>query len=149
MLGTWRAGAVYQPLFTAFGPKAIEQRVTAEGGSGAKLIVTNSANLPKLGEVPGCPPVLEVDRSRQEADLLASLLAREVATFAPVNRRGDDPFVLLYTSGTTGHPKGVLYPLKMLLPVVFTCAMDSTCSHRIASGMLPTPAGRMACSTPG
>lgn len=117
MLGTWRAGAVYQPLFTAFGPKAIEQRVTAEGGSGAKLIVTNSANLPKLGEVPGCPPVLEVDRSRQEADLLASLLAREVATFAPVNRRGDDPFVLLYTSGTTGHPKGVLYPLKMLLPV--------------------------------
>ena len=27
-LGTWRAGAIYQPLFTAFGPKAIEYRLT-------------------------------------------------------------------------------------------------------------------------
>lgn len=27
ILGTWRAGAVYQPLFTAFGPKAIEHRL--------------------------------------------------------------------------------------------------------------------------
>jgi acetyl-CoA synthetase len=40
-LGCWRAGAIYQPLFTAFGPKAIEQRVTATGGSKAKLIVTD------------------------------------------------------------------------------------------------------------
>src|SRR5580704_15199465 len=28
-LGTWRAGAIYQPLFTAFGPAAIASRVTA------------------------------------------------------------------------------------------------------------------------
>lgn len=41
MLGTLRAGAVYQPLFTAFGPKAIEQRLT---GSEAKLIVADAAN---------------------------------------------------------------------------------------------------------
>ena len=117
VLGTWRAGAVYQPLFTAFGPKAVEQRVTSEGGSGAKLIVTDAANRSKLGEVRNCPPVLEVDRKRQGPDLFASLLARQPATFAPVMRRGDDPFVLLYTSGTTGNPKGVLYPLKLLLPV--------------------------------
>ena len=26
VLGTWRAGAVFQPLFTAFGPAAIESR---------------------------------------------------------------------------------------------------------------------------
>jgi acetyl-CoA synthetase len=29
VLATWRIGAVYQPLFTAFGPKAIEHRRAA------------------------------------------------------------------------------------------------------------------------
>jgi hypothetical protein len=28
-LGTWRVGAMYQPLFTAFGPAAIESRALA------------------------------------------------------------------------------------------------------------------------
>lgn len=117
VLGTWRAGAVYQPLFTAFGPKSIEQRVSTREGSGAKLIVTDSVNRAKLAEVLNCPPVLEVDRQRQGPDHLASLLARQPVTFAPVPLRGDDPFVLLFTSGTTGKPKGVLYPLKLLLAV--------------------------------
>lgn len=48
VLGTWRAGAMYQPLFTAFGPAAIASRVTSAGGSQAKLIVTDAANRPKL-----------------------------------------------------------------------------------------------------
>ena len=39
ILGTWRIGAVYQPLFTAFGPKAIDHRLQT---SGAKLVVTNT-----------------------------------------------------------------------------------------------------------
>ncbi|WP_164316653.1 AMP-binding protein, partial [Pseudomonas viridiflava] len=39
ILGTWRIGAVYQPLFTAFGPKAIEQRLDC---SGARWIVTDA-----------------------------------------------------------------------------------------------------------
>ncbi|WP_449579230.1 AMP-binding protein [Paracoccus mutanolyticus] len=43
ILGAWRLGAVYQPLFTAFGPKAIQHRLET---SRAKLVVTNSANRP-------------------------------------------------------------------------------------------------------
>ena len=35
ILGTWRAGAVYQALFTAFGPDGIASRVTGATGSGA------------------------------------------------------------------------------------------------------------------
>jgi acetyl-CoA synthetase len=61
MLGTLRAGAVYQPLFTAFGPNAIEQRIA---GSGARLIVTDGANRPKLDEVHGCPPVIATSDPR-------------------------------------------------------------------------------------
>ena len=51
-LGTWRLGAVYQPLFTAFGPKAIEHRF---GASGARMIFTDATNRPKLADVPSLP----------------------------------------------------------------------------------------------
>src|SRR5690606_11511174 len=57
VLGAWRLGAVYQPLFTAFGPKAIEHRLKT---SGAKLVVTNTAQRPKLDEVEDCPLVATV-----------------------------------------------------------------------------------------
>ncbi|MFN3744681.1 MAG: AMP-binding protein [Hyphomicrobiaceae bacterium] len=117
VLGTWRAGAVYQPLFTAFGPKAIETRIAGDSGSGAKLVITDGANLSKLADVQDCPPIIEVDRTGMKEGTLPHLLAAEPTGFAPVMLEGDEPFVLLYTSGTTGKPKAVLYPLAMLLPV--------------------------------
>lgn len=98
VLGTWRAGAIYQPLFTAFGPAAIEQRVTADAGSKAKLIVTDPTNRPKLNEVTDCPPVLLVDRGGLELSSFASALATEPATFIPVEKRGDDAFITIFTS---------------------------------------------------
>ncbi|WP_033892191.1 AMP-binding protein, partial [Pseudomonas aeruginosa] len=48
ILGAWRLGAVYQPLFTAFGPKAIEHRVAT---AGSKVLVTDAANRDKLDEL--------------------------------------------------------------------------------------------------
>lgn len=116
-LGAWRLGAVYQPLFTAFGPAAIESRVTAEGGSQAKLIVTDAANLPKLDGVAHCPPALLVDRGGAGQGGFAAALAAQPAHCDPVPLQGDDPFVLLFTSGTTGKPKGVLWPLTSLLNI--------------------------------
>lgn len=116
ILGTWRAGAVYQPLFTAFGPKAIEHRLkTAE----TKLVVTDPANRPKLDEVEGCPPVmLALPRGTapggKDRDFWSSVEA-EPKDFAPVMRSGEDPFLMMFTSGTTGPAKPLVVPLKAIV----------------------------------
>ncbi|MGR7994013.1 acyl-CoA synthetase [Xanthobacter sp. ZOL 2024] len=117
ILGTWRAGAVYQPLFTAFGPKAIEHRLKT---SEAKLVVTDSHNRPKLDDLEKAPKVALVTRPGDAAPRLDDIdfhaeLARQSADFAPVLRKGSDLFLMMSTSGTTGLPKGVPVPLKALL----------------------------------
>ncbi|MBB3809394.1 acetyl-CoA synthetase [Pseudochelatococcus contaminans] len=116
ILGTWRAGAVYQPLFTAFGPKAIEHRLRT---SGAKLVVTDAANRAKLDEVEGLTfKIAQVPSGKPlpDGDIdFSAELDRQSETFEPVLRRGSDLFLLMSTSGTTGLPKGVPVPLSALL----------------------------------
>ncbi len=65
ILATWRLGAVYQPLFTAFGPKAIEHRLEQ---SHARVIVTDSHNRAKLDEVQACPSIITVRARSGELD---------------------------------------------------------------------------------
>lgn len=118
VLGTWRVGAIYQPLFTAFGPAAIASRVTSQGTIRPKLIVTDVENRPKLDQIENCPPSLVVDRTGTDSGEFGIALTAHSPSFRPVRLSGEDPFLLLFTSGTTGSPKPISYPLKMLLPVV-------------------------------
>lgn len=117
VLGTLRAGAVYQPLFTAFGSGAIEYRL---GRAGTRLVVTDAANRGKLDEVQGCPPVLLVNRDEADTghgadpDFAASLAAQS-DVFDPVRIQADEPFLQMFTSGTTGKAKGVAVPARALL----------------------------------
>ncbi|MBQ0755791.1 MAG: AMP-binding protein [Amphritea sp.] len=117
VLGTLRAGAVYQPLFTAFGSGAIEYRLTQ---AQTKLIVTNSDQWPKLADVKGLPKTLLVadagDQYAAEADALFDQAQNGQAdTFEPVLIGKDDPFLQMFTSGTTGKSKGVTVPAKGLI----------------------------------
>ena len=119
-LGVWRAGAVYTPMFTAFGPKAIEYRLER---SAAKLIVIDSVNRPKLDDVANAPPILVVVRAPDDAIAPGDLkfddeLAGQKPAFEPVLRGADDPFLLMFTSGTVGSPKGVAVPHKALLSFI-------------------------------
>jgi acetyl-CoA synthetase len=120
ILGTWRLGAVYQPLFTAFGPKAIEHRLQ---GSAAKVVVTDAANRSKLDEVEDAPLIVTVAGGkgqgirRGDCSFWAEL-ERHSDEFEPVLRKAEDPFLMMFTSGTTGPAKPVPVPLKAILAFV-------------------------------
>lgn len=117
ILGTWRAGAVYQPLFTAFGPKAIEHRLQS---ADSRVVVTDGANRAKLDTVDGCPPVVTVSGPRGQGVRRGDFsfwheIEQHDETFAPVMRRGDDPFLMMFTSGTTGAAKPLTVPLRAIV----------------------------------
>ncbi|MDO7896860.1 AMP-binding protein [Pseudomonas citrulli] len=117
VLATWRIGAVYQPLFTAFGPKAIEHRV---GSSGARLIVTDAVNRPKLEEVADCPVVVTVGGEKGQGIVRGDYsfwaeVANRSNQCEPLMLTGEDPFLLMFTSGTTGPAKALSVPLKAIV----------------------------------
>lgn len=116
ILGVWRLGAVYQPLFTAFGPKAIEHRLTC---AGTRMIVTTAAQRGKLDEISDCPPVAlirDADTPLPAGDIdLCAERATAATEFAPVLRDKDAPFMVMSTSGTTGLPKALMVPQRAML----------------------------------
>ena len=114
LLGIWRRGAVHVPLFTAFAAPAIAMRLEA---SAAKVVVTDADQAAKLGSSEGARVVV-VGGAPEEGQLsFRDLLAAADPTGpagASVAVGGSGPLVLLFTSGTTGTPKGVPVPVKAL-----------------------------------
>ena len=99
LLALWRLGAVEVPLFTAFAGPAIAQRVR---GAGAQLIIADPDQLPKLDG-------LVIDRLATGAPV-AEMIAAGNPLAESVHIGPDELFLQLYTSGTTGTPKGVGVP---------------------------------------
>src|SRR5690606_2683597 len=79
-LGTRKAGAVYQPLFTAFGSGAIEYRLEQ---AQSKLIITNPEQWPKLADVKGLPPSMLVADSAAAVKGVGSVERMESVTGKP------------------------------------------------------------------
>lgn len=116
ILATWRLGAVYQPLFTAFGPKAIEARVK---DAGTRVVVTDLPNRAKASGVEERCTIITVGAGKGGTDLdfWAELEAKSGA-LAPVPCDAEDPFLVMFTSGTTGPAKPLLVPLKAIVAFV-------------------------------
>ncbi|MGH8383097.1 AMP-binding protein [Pseudomonas sp.] len=113
VLATWRLGAVYQPLFTAFGPKAIEHRLEK---SGAKVVVTEPLNRSKLDDVHDCPTIICVGAQDGSSDIdFHTALTAASDCCEPVLLDAGAPFLLMFTSGTSGPAKPLEVPLRAIV----------------------------------
>jgi acetyl-CoA synthetase len=116
-LAAYRLGAVALPLFTLFGPDAIEYRLN---DCGAKAVVSNAEGIEKLLMLRDrlvAEPLLIGIEDRLDGAVLgfSSLLEAAASDHLRVDTSAEDPAIIVYTSGTTGNPKGVLYAHRTLL----------------------------------
>ena len=108
LLAILRVGAVHVPLFTAFAAPTVAQRLEH---CEAKVVFTDAANRDKVGD--DGPVVVNVERPEHGVDFRRALATGPAETHAAAYA-GEDDFILLYTSGTTGYPGGVGVPVRAL-----------------------------------
>lgn len=117
LLGIWRRGAVHVPLFTAFAPPAIAFRLSA---SGASIVIVDPDQAGKLApgdDIPVDPPwrtIVTGDEPAAAGLRMRDLMADDADVEPAVAVGGDGLLVQLFTSGTTGTPKGVPIPVRAL-----------------------------------
>ena len=112
----YKLGAIALPLAMLFGVDAIAYRLQ---DSGARALITNAQGLAKLAArrdvAPGLEFVWSIDGPADGAEDFYAMLARAACDFAPAATTPDDPALMVYTSGTTGPPKGALHAHRVLL----------------------------------
>lgn len=112
----YKLGMISLPLFTLFGEDGLEYRLK---DSGAKVVITDRANLPKVKNLQPKLPALELIYVVEGEDTGAfgfwDEINRASIQLTPLKTLAEDPAIIIYTSGTTGPPKGTLHAHRFLL----------------------------------
>ena len=111
-MGIYKAGAVALPLSVLFGPDAVGYRLN---DSGTKVVITDTSHVELLESISDQLPNLETIIDCDSDNGFWSLLEEASDQFNVVDTLAEDPAYLVYTSGTTGPPKGALAPHRCLI----------------------------------
>ncbi len=115
-IAAWKMGAISIPLFTLFGQEALQYRLS---DSSTKVVVTDIDGVAKIREIrhdlPALRNVLCINGPCEGALDLCSELSGVRGDGVPLDTRADAPALIVYTSGTTGNPKGALHAHRTLL----------------------------------